>query len=128
MYGFSTTLTCPFTDAVARVREALKQEGFGVVTEIDVQRVAKEKLGVEQGGYLILGACNPKLAHQAIEHDADIGLLLPCNVLVREDPAGIVVAFMDPVPVLGLAEQEALNSFASQVRVLLVRVRDALAA
>ena len=117
MYSFSVTIKATMDEAEAKVRDALMTEGFGVLTEIDVQKVMKAKLDVDRTGYKILGACNPKLAHQAIEADADIGLLLPCNVLLREEDNGqVTVGFMDPVAVLGMVDNPHIEEVAPVVQ------------
>ena len=127
MYGFSVQVSCGFDEAIDKVTEALKSEGFGVLTEIDVKATLKKKIDVDRKPYTILGACNPQLANQAINADPDIGLLLPCNVLVREEGNGaITVAFMDPNAVLGLVEQSGVEQLAGEVRAKLEKVRDLL--
>jgi uncharacterized protein (DUF302 family) len=129
MYGFNVRLKEGFGEVLARVTEALKTEGFGVLTEIDVQKTLKEKLGVERAPYRILGACNPPFAHRALTADPDIGLLLPCNVVVREEPdKTVTVGFMDPIAVLRLTDNPEIATLAREVRARLERVRDRLAA
>ncbi|MBU0499126.1 MAG: DUF302 domain-containing protein [Gammaproteobacteria bacterium] len=127
MYSFSTQVKGDMASVEQKVVEALKTEGFGILTEIDVQATLKKKLGIDHRPYRILGACNPPLAHRALEADPDIGLLLPCNVVVREEADGAVtVAFMDPVAVLTLVEREGVAALAAEVRARLERVRHAL--
>ena len=127
MYGFNIQIKDSFGNAVQRVTDALKTEGFGVLTDIDVQATMKAKLGIDGKPYRILGACNPPLAHQAISADPDIGLLLPCNVVVREQPDGkINIGFMDPIAVLKLTDNPQIGEIAKDVRARLERVRDLL--
>lgn len=127
MYSFSTTLQGDVSDIEAQVIESLKQEGFGVLTEIDVQATMKKKLDKDMRYYKILGACNPQLAHQAVEAEPDIGLLLPCNVLVRQEvDDSVTVAFMDPSAVLTLVDREDVAALATEVRGRLERVMASL--
>ncbi len=100
-YGFGTELDLPFDDAVERTKEALKTEGFGVLTTIDVRQTMQEKLGVEFEHYVILGACNPALAHRALTAEHELGLLLPCNVIVHDHDGKTAVSIVDPVQMLG---------------------------
>ena len=126
-FGFGKTVDLGFEEAVETVTEELGKEGFGVLTEIDVQATLKKKLGEDMRPYKILGACNPPLAHQAVSAVPEIGLLLPCNVLVREDDEGKVrVSFMDPGAVLGLVDNPDVEPLAAQVKERLERVLAAL--
>jgi uncharacterized protein (DUF302 family) len=117
--GMRRTTSLDYAEADRQVREALKAHGFGVLTEIDVQATLKAKLGVDFPRYEILGACNPAMAHRALTADPEIGLLLPCNVVVREAAGGTVVEAMDPVVAMALVRNEAVEEVAREVRALL---------
>ena len=126
-FGFGKPVDLGFEEAIETVTEELDKEGFGILTEIDVQATLKKKLGEDMPPYRILGACNPPLAHQAVSAVPEIGLLLPCNVLVREDDEGKVhVSFMDPGSVLGLVDNPDVVPLAEQVKAKLERVLAAL--
>jgi uncharacterized protein (DUF302 family) len=127
-YGFGATINAPYDEAVEKVRAALADEGFGVLTEIDVAATLKKKLDVDFMPYIILGACNPPLAHRALSSEIDIGLLLPCNVVVRaaEQEGMSVVSIMDPEAALSLAGNDAIAPLAADVKARLQRVLDAV--
>lgn len=127
-YGLHVTLHGNFDQIVEQVTEELAKEGFGVLSDIDVKATLKKKLDVERLPYRILGACNPPLANQAINAEPDIGLLLPCNVVVREEENGsITVALIDPEAMLSIVPRDDLDELAAEVRSRLEKVRDALA-
>lgn len=115
-YALSTTLHTTFEDAVERTRKALAEQGFGVLTEIDMKATLKAKLGEDMEDYLILGACNPPLAHRAVNADRQIGLLLPCNVAVRADTSGdgVIVDAMDPQIMVQVSDQPGLREVADE--------------
>ena len=128
-YGLSTRVSLPYEEAVELTRARLADEGFGVLTEIDVRATFKKKLDVDFRPYVILGACNPPLAHQALSGELDIGLLLPCNVIVYQgdDPGESTVAAIDPVVQLGVTGNDEIGPLAEEVKSRLVRVLDAIA-
>lgn len=126
-YGFGKIVSYSFEDALEKVTQELAKEGFGVLTEIDVAATLKKKLDKEMPPYIILGACNPQLAHRALEEAPSIGLLLPCNVVVRLDNKDKVhVEFMDPSAVLSLVDQPKICPIAEEVKQRLERVMEAL--
>jgi uncharacterized protein (DUF302 family) len=127
-YALRTHMRLPYEAAIEAVTAALKNEGFGVLTEIDVQATMKNKLDVDFRKYVILGACNPPLAYQALSSELEIGLLLPCNVIVYEDDdqQGSVVSIVDPISMLGVVINPNLDSVAGEARTRLQRVLAAL--
>lgn len=125
-YTFGTTLDRSIDEARALVTDALRAEGFGVLTEIDVQATLRDKIGVERTPYLILGACNPQLANRALEADPSIGALLPCNVVLRSVETGTQVEVMDPLSALGVARSSAIQPIAEEANDRLRRVAAAL--
>jgi uncharacterized protein (DUF302 family) len=126
-YGFGTTLDAPFDETLERTKAALKSEGFGVLTTIDVRQTLKEKIDVDFERYVILGACNPVLAHRALLAEHELGLLLPCNVIVHEHGEQTAVSIIDPAQMLGFAgDNPALAAVAEEANVRLHRVVDAL--
>jgi uncharacterized protein (DUF302 family) len=128
MYGHHISIQGPFAPALDKVTAALKVEGFGVLSDIDIQKAMQEKLGVAMPAYRILGACNPPLAHRALQADPEVGLLLPCNVTVRELPDGkIGVGFLDPQTMVQLSSDDGIRSVADDAGQRLERVRLALA-
>lgn len=127
MYGQHITIAGPFSAALDKVTAALKDQGFGVLSDIDIRKAMKEKLGVDMPAYRILGACNPPLAHRALQAEPEIGLLLPCNVTVREQPDGsVVVGFLDPQTMVQLTGNPGVASVADEAGRRLQRAREAL--
>jgi len=127
MYSFSVNVNAAFDDTVEKVTHALKEEGFGVLTDIDFAATIKNKLGIERSQYRILGACNPALANQAVDADPDAGVLLPCNVVVRDnDDGSSTVVFMDPMAVISLSGNAGVEKVAGEANERLQRVKQAL--
>jgi uncharacterized protein (DUF302 family) len=126
-YGFGVRIDLPYAQAVDSVKAALKEQGFGVLTEIDVKRTMKEKRQIDFRPYIILGACNPVLAERALEAELDLGLLLPCNVVVYEQNGGSVVEAIDPEPVLGMIGNPKLEPIAREVKQRLEKALDQVA-
>lgn len=128
-YGLRVDVPLPYDQAVAKTRAALEKEGFGVLTEIDVKATLKKKLDADFRRYVILGSCNPQLAHRALSSEIDVGLLLPCNVIVYEaDGGGSVVSILDPLAMMEFTGNPALDPIAREARERLDRVAAALAA
>jgi len=126
-FGFAQVLNISFEEALIKVHEALKEEGFGVLTNIDVQSTLKKKLGVDFRKYVILGACNPPYAFQALQADLDVGLLLPCNVIIYEtDDNKVFVSAMNPVSVLGVIQNDKLRIIAEEVSTKLQKVMESV--
>jgi uncharacterized protein (DUF302 family) len=126
-YGRTVLVDDPVAEAVPRVKDALKAQGFGTLTEIDVQATLKEKIGAEVEPYVILGACNPRLAHRALELEPDVGLLLPCNVIVRTHGDRTVVSALDPEIIAEMADHPELRTIAEEARALLDAALETLA-
>jgi len=125
-YGYKKQLAVPFEEAVEKTKEALMEEGFGVLTEIDVQATLKKKIGVTFGNYMILGACNPPFAHKALEAEKEIGLLLPCNVIVYEDKGKVFVSAILPTVAMGVVDNTELVSTSREVETKLITAIDSL--
>ncbi|MCL4704939.1 DUF302 domain-containing protein [bacterium] len=125
-YYFSKTISVSFDDAISRVTEELKKEGFGILTEIDVKETLKKKLNADFRRYKILGACNPPFAHQALQAEDKIGTMLPCNVIVQETTGGVEVAAVDPIASMVAVENPKLAEVAQQVQAKLKKVIDNL--
>ncbi len=127
-YGYKKKVNLSYAQAVERTKDELKKEGFGVLTEIDVKTTLKKKLDVDYENYVILGACNPPFAYQALQAERDIGLLLPCNVIVYEDDGATWVSAIVPTVAMSMVENEELGSIAVEVEQKLEKVVDAIAA
>lgn len=127
-YGYKKKINLPYAQAIEKTKEELKKEGFGVLTEIDVKATLKKKLDVDYDNYVILGACNPPFAYQALKAERDIGLLLPCNVIVYEDAGATYVSAIVPTVAMSMVQNEELGSIAVEVEQKLEKVVNAIAA
>ena len=125
-YAYQVKLEVPYEEAVERVTAALKEEGFGVLTEIDVKATLKQKIDVDFRKYIILGACNPPLAYKALSTERNVGLLLPCNVIVYEEDGGSVVGILDPISMMDVTGNPDLDPVAQEAQERLQRVAAAL--
>lgn len=126
-YGFRTTLPASYTESIALIKEALQKEGFGILTEIDVKATLKKKLDVDYKPYIILGACNPNLAYQGLQAEPELGLLLPCNVIVYDNGDGTsTVSIVDPIQMLGVVANPALQPIAEEANTRLRRALENL--
>jgi len=125
-YGFKKEISLPFDKALEVVIEELKEKGFGILTKIDVKEKFKEKLGIDFPSYVILGACNPPYAHKAIQAEEDIGLLLPCNVVIYEKEGRTILSIIKPSTAMGMIENEALKQIATEVEAKLKEVFDSV--
>lgn len=124
MYGYKKTVSLSYEEAVEKVKEELKKEGFGVLTEIDVKATLKKKLDVDFNKYIILGACNPSNAHEALQLEQDIGLMLPCNVIVYEKDEETIISAVKPIVAMGVIDNDALKNIAVEIEAKLKRVID----
>lgn len=125
-YGTTKETSLNFQEAISKVKEELKKEGFGILTEIDVKKTLKEKLNLNYNDYVILGACNPQLAYKALQAEKEIGLLLPCNVIVYEDKGETYVSVINPIEAMSIVDNKSLESIAQQVQEKLKKVLDNL--
>jgi len=125
-YGFSKQIDLPFEKAEEVVTEELKKKGFGILTKIDVREKLEEKLGIEFKNYVILGACNPPYAHKAILAEEDIGLMLPCNVVIYEKEGKTILSIIRPTVAMGMIENEALKQIAQEIEAMLKAVFDSV--
>jgi uncharacterized protein (DUF302 family) len=126
LYGYKTQVQVSFVEAIERTKEELKKEGFGVLTVIDIKETLKKKLDVDFENYVILGACNPPFAYKSLQTEKDIGLLLPCNVIVYEDQEKVFVSAILPTVAMSMIKNDALGKIANQVEIKLKSVIDRL--